>query len=287
MFFGIGALTVILCVFGGYAAMGGNLSVLWQPFEYVIIIGAAIGAYVIANPKSVIIGTGSAFKSMMGGSPYKKDHFIELLSVMYVIFKLARNKGALALEAHVEAPEESAIFSHFKHFSGQHHALVFFCDYLRLLTLGGDNPHQIEDLLNEEIEVHHEEDHKISAAVQGMADGMPALGIVAAVLGVIKTMGAISQPPEVLGKYIGGALVGTFVGVFVAYGFLGPVAHSIGSVKGEEGRYLLCIKSGLMAYLNGYAPALCVEFARKSLLPEVRPSFYEVETAVSELPNLE
>jgi chemotaxis protein MotA len=158
------------------------------------------------------------------------------------------------------------------------------CDYLRLISLGSENPHELETLMDEEIETHHKEHHAIAAAIQGMADGMPALGIVAAVLGVIKTMGAITEPPEVLGKLIGGALVGTFLGVFLAYGFIGPIATQLNATYDAETKYYQCMKAGLLAYLQGYAPAICVEYARKALLSDVRPTFYEVEEAVSQVP---
>ena len=284
MFLIVGTITVFACVLGGYMAMGGKLGVLWQPFEAVIIVGAGIGAYIIGNPKSVLKRTGKAFGAAFKGSKYKKDDYIELLSLQFQIFKIAKAKGMLGLEAHIENPEESDLFSEFPTFQNDHHAVTFMCDYLRILTLGADNPHEIEALMDEEIETHHQEHHQMAAALQTMADGMPALGIVAAVLGVIKTMGSITEPPEVLGKLIGGALVGTFLGVFVAYGFLGPIAASVGAAYEAEGKYYQCMKAGLLAYMNGYAPAVCVEFARKALLEDVRPTFYEVEEATSNLP---
>lgn len=285
MFFIIGAVVVVVSVFGGYAANNGHLAVLWQPFEVIIIVGAAFGAFIIGTPKNVLLNTPKALGAMIAGSPYSKSNFIELLSVLYSIFKLAKTKGMLALESHTENPHESELFKHFPHFHHQHHAVEFLCDYLRLITLGSDNPHQMEDLMNEELDVHHKEAHKQSHAVQSMADGMPALGIVAAVLGVIHTMGSLTEPPEVLGHLIGGALVGTFLGVFISYGFLAPIASSIGGVYEEEGKYYDCIKVAILAYLNGYAPAICIEFARKSIIHDMRPTFNEVEDAVSSLPS--
>ncbi len=284
MFIIVGSIIVIVCVFGGYTAMGGKMAVLWQPFEAVIIIGAAIGAFIIGNPKSVITQFGGALGTAFKGSPYKKDDFIELLSMQYQVFKLAKAKGMLSLEPHVENPEESDLFGQFPNFHANHHALTFMCDYLRMISLGTEKPHEMEALMDEEIEAHHQEKHRLAAAVQSMADGLPALGIVAAVLGVIKTMGAISEPPEVLGHLIGGALVGTFLGVFVAYGFVGPVATTLTMAYESESKYYTCMKAGILAYLAGYAPAICIEFARKSLLSDVRPTFYEVEEAVSALP---
>lgn len=284
MFLIIGSIVVFACVLGGYSAMGGKLGVLWQPFEAVIIVGAGIGAYIIGSPKSVLFRTGKTIGAAFKGSKYKKDDYVELLAMQFQIFKLARSKGMLGLETHIENPEESELFAEFPKFHGDHHAVTFLCDYLRMISLGTDNPHQLEALMDEEIETHHHEHHQLAASVQSMADALPALGIVAAVLGVIKTMGSITEPPEVLGKLIGGALVGTFLGVFVAYGFVGPMASFIGATFDAESKYFQCMKAGMIAYVNGHAPAICVEFARKALLEDVRPSFYEVEDATANLP---
>jgi chemotaxis protein MotA len=284
MLFIVGSVVVILSVFGGYAAMGGKLYVLWQPFEVVIICGAALGAFLTANRMPVIKHAGGAVAGLLKGEKHDKQAYLELLSLLYAVFKLAKAKGALALEAHVENPEESSLFAQFPIFKAHHHAVVFLCDYLRLLTLGTDNHHEMETLMDEEIETYHSEHSAVAGAIQSCADGMPALGIVAAVLGVIKTMGAISEPPEVLGKLIGGALVGTFLGVFVAYGFIGPMAAAIKARNEAELRYFAVIKAGLLAYMQGYAPSVAVEFARKALTSDVRPTFYEVEQAVENLP---
>jgi len=284
MMFLIGIATVILCVIGGYIAQGGHLIVLFQPFEFLIIFGAACGAFVISNPMPVVKRTVGSLGLLLKGSPYSKESYLELLSLLYTVFKLAKTKGMLALEAHVEKPDESTLWTKFPIFSSDHHAMTFFCDYLRLLTLGTDNAHELEALIDEEIETHHAEKSQISSALQTMADGMPALGIVAAVLGVIHTMGSITEPPEVLGHLIGGALVGTFLGVLLSYGFIAPIAGGLKARYDAEVKYFLCIKAGLLAYLQGYAPAVAVEFARKALLSNVRPTFYEVEEAVAALP---
>ncbi len=284
MFLIIGSVIVFASVLGGYAAMGGKLAVLWQPFEVVIIVGAAIGALIIGNPKNVIIGTIKSIGHAMKGSRYGKDDYIELLSMMYQLFRTAKSKGMLSLETHIENPDESELFAQFPGVHQNHHIITFICDYLRMISLGTENPYEIEALIDEEIDTHHTELHQVVSAVQGMADGLPALGIVAAVLGVIKTMGSITEPPEVLGKLIGGALVGTFLGVFVAYGFVGPLASSLKITYDAETRYYQCVKAGLLAYLAGHAPQVCVEFARKALLSEVRPTFYELEDAVGALP---
>lgn len=284
MFLIVGAVVVLFSVLGGYVAMGGHIEVLIQPFEVVIICGAALGAFIIANPKSVLFKAGKMVGTAMKGSRYKKEHYLELLSLMYHIFKLAKSKGMLALEPHVENPEDSDIFNQFPSFVSDHHAVTFLCDYLRLITLGSDNPHEMEALMDEEIQTHHQEHHQLASAVRMVADGMPALGIVAAVLGVIKTMGSITEPPEILGKLIGGALVGTFLGVFIAYGFIGPVASALMATYDAEGKYFQRMKAGMLAYMQGYAPAVAIEFARRALLSDVRPSFLEVEAATSDAP---
>jgi chemotaxis protein MotA len=281
MLFIIGALLIILCVFASYVAMGGHLAVLWQPFEYIIIGGSAFGAFVISNPAEVIKKVLKGLGHVLKGQKIKKADYLELLTLMFVVFKTARTKGMLSLEGHIENPHESTIFSKFPKFSKNHEALDFFCDYLRLLTMGTNDVHQLEDLMNEELDSHHNETHQVAAAVQTMADGFPALGIVAAVLGVIHTMGSITEPPEVLGKMIGGALVGTFFGVFVAYGFAAPISASLGNIYGEEGRYFHCMKAGIIAFVQGHPPSVAVEFARKGIFHVFRPSFYELEEAVN------
>jgi chemotaxis protein MotA len=281
----VGWLVVIVCTLGGYAAMGGKLGVLWQPFEYVIILGAGIGAFVVANTKTILKNTMSEFKTNFKGAKYKKADYLELLSMLYAVFRMAKTKGWLTLEQHIENPHDSELFKKFPGFHHDHHAVTFFCDYLRLISMGSDNPYQIEALMDEELETHHNELHAVSSAVQTMADGLPALGIVAAVLGVIKTMGSITEPPEVLGKLIGGALVGTFFGVWVSYGFVAPLASSIKNRHEAEAKYYQAIKVALLANLNGYAPAIAVEYARKTLFHDVRPTFAEVEEATQAVTN--
>lgn len=279
----LGFLMVPICVLGGYMAMGGKLMVLWQPFEVVIIVGAAVGAYMIANPNHVIheswVGTKAIFKK----GPYFKSDYLELLCLLFVLFKLARTKGFLALEQHIEDPDTSEIFAQFPNFNANKEARGFLCDYLRIISMGNENPHELEALMDEEIETKAEERHHSSHAVQIMADGMPALGIVAAVLGVIKTMGSITEPPEVLGRLIGGALVGTFLGVWLSYGFVAPVANAMQSRYDAEIKYLKCIKIAILSFLQGVAPQVAVEFARKTLTHDVLPTFKEVEDATQEV----
>jgi chemotaxis protein MotA len=282
----IGFITVIACTLGGYAVEGGHLEVLAKaaPLEIVIMGGTAAGGFIIGNPSIVIRRTGKAMGLLLKKAKYNKASFVELLCMLYQVFKLAKTKGLLALEQHIENPEQSALFAQFPGFLQDHHAVSFLCDYLRLITLGSDKPYELEALMDEELDVHHSEDHAIVSAVQTVADSMPAIGIVAAVLGVIHTMGSITEPPEVLGRLIGGALVGTFMGVWTAYGMIGPMGNSLAAIFGAQAKYMQCIKIGLLAHLQGFAPSISVEYARKTLLSEVRPSFTEVEEATAALP---
>jgi chemotaxis protein MotA len=284
MFFIIGIVIVIASVIGSYSVHG-NLLVLWQPLEFIIIFGAAVGAFVIANPMRVVLGAVKSFGLVFGGPKYKRKAYEELLGCLYSVFKLAKTKGDLALESHVEKPAESSLFTNFPTFHKNHHAVEFLCDYLRLLTLGASNPHELEAVMDKELEIHHAEDHQIAAALQTMGDALPALGIVAAVLGVIVTMASITEPPEVLGNLIGAALVGTFSGILLSYGFVSPMASAMDKAFSADATYLLCIKAGILGHMQGYAPQVSVEFARKTLSPGMRPTFSQVEEMVNALPQ--
>lgn len=236
MFFIVGIVLVIGCVFGGYSVHG-DLRILWQPIEYVIILGGALGAFLAGNPKAVVIGAFKSFGTMVKGPKYKKDAYVELLSCIYSVFRLAKPKGDLALEQHVEKPHDSSLFANFPKFQHDHHAIDFFCDYLRLLTLGASNAHEIESIMDQELDVHHHEKLMVSSAMRSIGEAIPALGIVAAVLGVIVTMSSITEPPEVLGGLIGAALVGTFSGILVAYGFVLPMASNLEAAYNAEHHY--------------------------------------------------
>lgn len=267
-----------MCVLGGYAAMGGKLGVLWQPFELVIILGAAIGAFVIANPGHILKQTAKDLGGELKGDPFGEKQYLELLSLLFIIFK--RAKGNInELEKHYENPLESDLFQKFPTFYNNKIALYFLCDYLRLISLGSTDPHQLEALMDEELEARKHEFMETGSAMSTMADGTPALGIVAAVMGMIKAMGYISEPPEVLGKIIAGALVGTFLGVFLSYGYMGPLAKSMQAKGRSRLRYLHCIKAGLIAHVSGMAPAISIEYSRKILSSDVQPTFQEVEEA--------
>jgi chemotaxis protein MotA len=280
----IGIVVVVGCVIGGYLGVGGHLAVLWQPYEFIIILGAAFGAYIIGNSTAVLKQTLSVFGTLLKGPKYNKAAYVELLGMQFSLYKLVQSKGILALEQHIENPAESTLFARFPTFASNHHAVEFVCDYLRMVTLGSNNVHEMEALMDEELETHHQENERLVNAMQALADGTPALGIVAAVLGVIHTMGAISEPPEVLGHMIGGALVGTFFGVFVAYGFFGPFAQSLRNTYEAEAKYFLSLKVGLLAHISGQVPVMAIEFARKALMSEDRPSFAEIDEATANLP---
>jgi chemotaxis protein MotA len=288
----VGIVMVFICTFGGFMVAGGKMKVITGviipsiPGEAIIILGCAISAFIIANSSHVVKDTLKYMKLMLKPDAHSKEDYLELLSMMFVIFKMARTKGWLALEQHIENPDESELFSNFPNFQHNHHALTFLCDYLRIISLGNENPHELEALMDEEIEtISHEKSHP-GHAMQGMADGIPALGIVAAVLGVIKTMASINEPPEVLGKLIGGALVGTFLGVWFSYGFFGPMAGAMTARAESEVKYYICIKVGLLAFLQGAAPQVAVEFARKILTHDSQPTFLEVEEATNNAPQI-
>ena len=283
MFVIIGTVFVIGCVIGGYLILGGHLAILFQPAEIVIIAGSGIGAFITANNKETITGAISGFIGLLKGPKYKADDYLELLTLQYQVFRMAKSKGMLSLESHIENPHESTLFQQFPSFAGDHHAVEFFCDYLRLMTLGTDNPLEVEGLIEQELDVHHHHNHEIAHAVNALAESFPGLGIVAAVLGVIHTMGSINEPPEVLGHLIGAALVGTFLGILLCYGFVGPMATAMKGIYDADHNYFVCLKTGLIAHLQGYAPSVSVEFARKTLGGAVRPTFAELEEATAAL----
>lgn len=282
----LGLIVVFGCTFGGYIIMGGKMSIIIKaaPFELLIILGSGIGALIIGNPGKVSKKAIGAFGKVAKGPTKKKDDYMELLCLLYQIFKMVKSKGVLAIEGHVENPKDSDLFKAFPKIQKDHHVMEFLCDYLRLWTLGTENPAEMSKLLDEEIDTHHHEVSHMYHAYHNLAEGLPALGIVAAVLGVIKTMAAITEPPEVLGKMIGGALVGTFLGVFLSYGMVGPMAQTLHTIADAETKFYQCIKAGLLAHMAGYAPAISIEFARKTLTHDVRPTFLELEEKVGNLP---
>lgn len=279
----IGVIIVVGCIFGGYAAMGGHLLTLWQPWEVVMICGGALGAFIIANSMKTVIDSGKAIFSLFKKAPHGKDDYLELLSLIYAILRTARSKGLNSMESDLDEPQNSEFFKKFKGISGNPRGLRFLCDYLRLIQLGSTNAHELEALMDEEIETLTHELYETPKALNGMSESLPALGIVAAVMGVVKAMGKINAPPEVLGGLIGGAMVGTFLGILLSYCFVGPIASAVKARRSAEIGYFTCIKAGLLAHLNGYAPPISVEFARKVLTSDIQPDFFAVEKATSEI----
>ncbi len=276
---------MLACVFGSYILSGGEFGIISHalPHEFMSIGGAALGAFVMSNSmgdiKHVLGGLGKVLK----GAKFRKPDYIEILSLLYFFVRLAQTKGAMALEAHIEKPDESAAFQKFPKIAKDHHATHLICDYLRMVGMNADDPHQIEDVMARELKKIKEEEMHPSHALQAVADALPALGIVAAVLGVIKTMGSIDQPPSVLGGMIGGALVGTFLGVLLAYGIVGPCATRLKGVVDEESRYFEVIRAVLVAHLHGNAPQVAVETGRKMVPSGLMPSFQDLEQALQEL----
>jgi chemotaxis protein MotA len=280
-----GFIFLLVMVFGGYLIAGGKFAIILGalPFEMMMIGGAAVGAFIMANSMHDVKHTLAGFGKILKGPKYHKADYVEMLSLLYWFVRLAQQKGAMALEAHIERPQESAAFQKFPKIAADHHAVTLVCDYLRMIGMNADDPHQIEDVMARELKKIKEEELHPSHALQNVADAFPALGIVAAVLGVIKTMGSISEPPAVLGKMIGGALVGTFLGVLLAYGLMGPLATRLKGVVEEEQKYLEVIRAVLVAHLHGNAPQVAVETGRKMAPSHSMPTFQELEESLQNL----
>jgi len=287
MFQIIGIVLLFGLVFGSYIISGGKMGVITHalPHEMMAIGGAGVAAFLISNSMTVVKGSlgglGKAFK----GPKWKPADYRDLLSLLFLLTKTMKSKGVIALESHIEKPEDSPIFSRFPRITKDHFAVDFICDTLRMMTMNLEDPHQVEDAMEKQLEKHHHEAQEPAHALQNLADALPALGIVAAVLGVIKTMGSITEPPEVLGGMIGGALVGTFLGVFLAYGLVGPLAARLKAVVDEEGSFYRIIQSVLVAHLHGNAAQISVEIGRGSVPSGAQPSFLELEEALSNIPN--
>jgi chemotaxis protein MotA len=282
----IGGLVFLLaCVFGSYLMSGGSIGPLAEalPFEMLTIGGAALGTFVMANSMHDVRHTLGGFGKILKGASYKKSDYVELLSLLFFFVRLANTKGSMALEPHIEKPEDSSAFKHFPKVLANHHANAMICDYLRMVGMNADDPHQIEDVMGRELKKMLNEELHPAHAIQTIADALPALGIVAAVLGVIKTMSHINEPPAVLGAMIGGALVGTFLGVLLAYGMAGPCATRLQSVVQEESKYFEVIRAVLVAHLHGNAPQVSVETGRKMAPSEHMPTFQELEAATQNL----
>jgi len=277
-----GLVFLLICVFGSYLVSGGSIAPLVEalPFELWTIGGAALGSFVMGNSMHDVKHTLVGFGKIMKGAVFKKADYVDLLSLLYYLMRLASTKGNMALEQHIEKPEESVAFQKYPKILANHHASAIICDYLRMVGMNADDPNQIEDVMARELKKTLAEELHCAHALQTMADGLPALGIVAAVLGVIKTMSHIDQPPAVLGAMIASALCGTFLGVLLAYGMVGPFAVRLKGVVEEEAKYFEVIRAVLVTHLHGNAPQVSVESGRKMVPNEHMPSFLELEEAV-------
>ena len=274
----IGAVVVIASVLGGFMMHGGEVLVLNQPTEFIIIGGAGLGSVLISTPIKVLKALVGQLKALLGSSPGKAE-YLDLLSMMYQLFRVIQQSGIMSLESHVEKPAESAILSRYPKFLNRHGSSCFLSDSVKVMILGGISAYDLETLMDEDLQVHHSEALKPGTAVNKVSDAMPGLGIVAAVLGIVITMGLIDGPPAEIGHSVAAALVGTFLGILISYGFLGPLATSLEHRVDDEGRYEQCIKAGLLSVYKGLPPAIAVEFARRVLPHDVRPSFEETEAA--------
>lgn len=277
MTFVIGMVIVFGCLLGGFAAMGGHIGVLWQPWEYVIILGSAIGTFFVANSMKVVKDTFKAIMEAIKEATPKPRDYLDTLAILYALMRELRTKTRTEMEVHVDNPAESDIFKAFPKILAEKDLTNFICDYCRLIIIGNARTHEIEALMDEEIQTIQRDKLKVYLALSAVADALPALGIVAAVLGVIKAMGSLDQPPEVLGHLIGAALVGTFAGILFSYGVFGPLATKVKTVREKKVRLYVIIKQTLLAFMNGAMPQVALEHGRKTISAYERPTISEVE----------
>jgi chemotaxis protein MotA len=280
MFVIIGLALVIGALMGGYLMAGGELLVLMQISEFVIIGGCAIGSLIAANSLHTLKALIAGVLKTLKGPAVSKEIYLELMQMLYELFQFAKREGLIALEPHIEDPETSSILSKYPSFLANHHGVVFLTDTLKVVLSGGVPAHDLEELMDQDLEAHHEEEHIAPAALTTMADAFPALGIVAAVLGVVITMGSISDGPEAVGHHVAAALVGTFLGVLLSYGIVGPVANNMAGIVAKEAKYLVVIKSALLSFAKGAPATVAIEYGRRAIDPENRPSFDETEEAI-------
>ena len=278
----VGYLVAMGCIFGVYIFHGGNIQVILTalPFELITILGAALGAFVVNNQPKVLKSTIALIPQALKSSKYTKARYMELMALLYDILQKARKEGLRAIEKDVETPHDSAIFQKYATVGKDHHVVEFMTDYLRMMVSGNLNAHEIESLMDSEIDTHHQEAHAPIAAIARLAGGLPAFGIVAAVLGVVNTMGSVGQPPAILGGMIASALVGTFLGILLAYAVVEPLGGLLEQKSEDSAKEMLCIKTTLLASMQGYNPSTAIEFGRKVLFSTERPSFAELENHV-------
>ncbi|MGP1718215.1 MAG: flagellar motor stator protein MotA [Methylophilus sp.] len=282
MFVIIGYVVVCGMIFGGYALAGGHLGALWQPLEVMMIFGGAFGAFIVGNDSKAIKATVKALPTLFKGSKYSKQLYMDLLALLFEILTKIRKDGLMAIEKDIEDPESSALFSKYPNILHDHHLVEFITDYLRLMVSGNMDAFQVENLMDNEIETHHMEGHVPAHCIAKLGDGLPAFGIVAAVMGVVHTMENVALPPAELGILIAHALVGTFLGILLAYGFVGPLSGLLEQKLEESSKSFQTVKVVLLASLNGYAPPIAVEFGRKVLYSTERPGFTELEEHVKQ-----
>lgn len=277
----IGIITIFVMVFGGYLAAGGKMGIILKslPFEFIMIGGAGVGAFLISNDVPAIKHTIKDIGKVFKGPKWKHEDYRDLLCLLFELVRLAR-QNPVAIEEHIEAPAESSIFSKYPKILTDSEAIALICDTMRSASMNYDDPHQVEEVLEKRMETNAHHALHSSHALQTLADGLPALGIVAAVLGIIKTMGSIDQPPEILGKLIGGALVGTFLGVFLAYGLVGPFASKVKDVTEDEAHFYKLIREVLVANLHNHATNICIEVGRQNTPSHCRPSYSDLEEAL-------
>jgi chemotaxis protein MotA len=273
----IGLVLVFGSIVVGYTMHEGELAVLYQPNEIIIICGAALGAVVVGNPLSTVKEMFVQSLGLLKPSPYGRQTFTELLRVLYDIFYTARKEGLVGIESHVEKPHESELFTQYPSFNNNHHAVAFLADTLKVLLTGAVEDHHLAEILDLDLDRHHHEALAVPQQLQIVADAMPGFGIVAAVLGIITTMGTIGGSPEAVGESVAAALVGTFLGILLAYGVIGPIAQAVKARVEAEERYMSCIRTALLSFARGDPPITSVEFARRNIDPEDRPSFTELE----------
>lgn len=282
MFVILGYVVVVASVLGGFALAGGHLAALMQPLEVLMIAGAAVGAFIAGNNTKAIKATMKAFPTLFKGSRYTRALYLELMLLLYALLNKIRSDGMMAIEGDIEQPEQSELFAKYPLVLADHHLLEFITDYLRLMVSGSMDPFQLENLMDNEIETHHVEGEVPVHCIAKVGDGLPAFGIVAAVMGVVHTMESVGLPPAELGLLIAHALVGTFLGILLAYGFVGPLAGLLEQKLHESSKTLQCVKVTLLASLNGYPPKIAVEFGRKVLFSTERPSFIEMEEEIKQ-----
>lgn len=275
----IGLVVVLASVIGGFTIAGGKILSLFHVSEIVTILGTALGTVLISTPLPVLKGMIGKMVSVLKGGGLKPTVYLDTLKMLYELFQIARKDGLVAIETHIEGPEKSAVFKKYPDVLHHHHGMQFLCDNLRLVLVGSVPPHDLDTLMDAEIDVHHHQDEAMAGALQKVADALPGIGIVAAVLGIIVTMAAISGPVEQIGEHVGAALTGTMLGVLFAYGFFGPLATAIEHLNRSEGSFYLVLKAAVVAFAKGFAPIVAVEFARRAIPSEARPTFQVMEAA--------